>query len=128
MIRVLDAVLLTGAIAGAIYTFQIKHEAELSAKRLATLKAQIAAQDRKIALLQADWALETAPGRLEKIAKRYSEQLMLRAMESTQIIEVHELPDLRPPPSLEVDERLAEDPKALTTGGIEKLIERAIDN
>lgn len=128
MIRVLDAVLLTAAIAGAIYTFQIKHEAELSAKRVATLKAQIAAQDRKIALLQADWALETAPGRLEKIARRYSDQLMLRAMESTQIIEMHELPDLRPPPSLEVDERLAEDSKELTTGGIEQLIERAIDN
>lgn len=128
MIRVLDAVLLTAAIAGAIYTFQIKHEAELSAKRVATLKAQIAAQDRKIALLQADWALETAPGRLEKIARRYSDQLMLRAMESTQIIEMHELPGLRPPPSLEVDERLAEDSKELTTGGIEQLIERAIDN
>ena len=128
MIRVLDAVLLTAAIAGAIYTFQIKHEAELSAKRVATLKAQIAAQDRKIALLQADWALETAPGRLEKISWRYSDQLMLRAMESTQIIEMHELPDLRPPLSLEVDERLAEDSKELTTGGIEQLIERAIDN
>ena len=128
MIRVLDAALLTAAIAGAIYTFHIKHEAELSAKRLATLKAQIAAQDRKIALLWADWALETAPGRLEKIAGRYSEQLMLRAMDSTQIIEIHELPDLRPPLSVEVDERLANETAPLTTGGIEKLIERAIEN
>ena len=47
MIRITDAVLLGVAIAGAIYTFQIKHEAEMSAKQLATLKAQIAAQQRQ---------------------------------------------------------------------------------
>ena len=53
---------------------------------------------------------------------------MLRAMDSTQIIEIYELPDLRPPPSVEVDERLANETAPLTTGGIEKLIERAIEN
>ena len=103
MIRITDAVLLAGAIAGAIYTFQIKHEAEMSAKQLATLKAQIAAQQRKISLLQADWALETAPARLEALSEQFSDQLMVRPMESSQIIELDELPDLRPQEELEAD-------------------------
>ena len=132
MIRVTDAVLLIGAVAGAIYTFQIKHEAELSAKQLATLKAQIAAQQRKISLLEADWALETGPGRLETIANLYAEQLMLRPMDSSQIIEVHELPAIRPEPDADGDVREAstgaKGDKALLTGGIGDLIERATQN
>ena len=132
MIRITDAVLLIGAVAGAIYTFQIKHEAELSAKQLATLKAQIAAQQRKISLLEADWALETGPSRLETIANLYAEQLMLRPMDSSQIIEAHELPAMRPEPDADDDVREAnngdESDKSLLTGGIGDLIERATQN
>ncbi|MEP0943716.1 MAG: hypothetical protein ABJH63_13840 [Rhizobiaceae bacterium] len=132
MIRITDAVLLIGAVAGAIYTFQIKHEAELSAKQMATLKAQIAAQQRKIALLEADWALETGPGRLEVIAKKFVDQLALRPLESSQIIERHELPDIRPEPVIEDDTREAENNEQgdskLLTGGIGDLIERATQN
>ena len=132
MIRITDAVLLIGAVAGAIYTFQIKHEAELSAKQLATLKAQIAAQQRKISLLEADWALETGPGRLETIANQFADQLMLRPMDSSQIIELHELPEIRPEPELDEDIREASNgegaDKSLLTGGIGELIERATQN
>ena len=71
--RITDIVLLAAAVGGAIYTFQIKHDAELSAKKLATLKAQIAAQHRKIALLEADWALETGPAWLENISMRHGD-------------------------------------------------------
>ena len=132
MIRITDAVLLIGAVASAIYTFQIKHEAELAAKDLATLKAQIAAQERKIALLEADWALETGPGRLEVIANQFVDQLMLRPMESSQIIERHELPGIRPEPEIEDDTREADngenDNSNLLTGSIGDLIERATEN
>lgn len=128
MMRITDIALLTAAVAGAIYTFQIKHDAELSAKKLATLKAQVAAQHRKIALLEADWALETGPARLERISIRHFDQLNLRAMESTQIIDHSELPDLRPDPVVDVDERLAGDDANLTTGGIGELIEKAVKN
>lgn len=128
MIRITDAVLLAGAIAGAIYTFQIKHEAEMSAKQLATLKAQIAAQQRKISLLQADWALETAPARLEALSEQFSDQLMVRPMESSQIIELDELPDLRPQEELEADVIQAEGEAGLTTGSIDDLIKKATEN
>ncbi len=128
MIRITDAILLGVAVAGAIYTFQIKHEAELSAKELKTLKAQIAAQQRKISLLQADWALETGPSRLEAIARQFSDQLMLKPMESFQIIDSSELPDMRPPIEPEVDEQQAGEGEELTTGSIGDLIQKASEN
>ena len=128
MIRITDAVLLAVAVAGAVYTFQIKHEAELSAKELATLEAQIAAQQRKISLLEAYWALETGPARLESIAAKFSDQLMVRPIESSQIIELWELPEIRPEPEPEIDERQAGEEQPLTTGGIGELIEKAREN
>ena len=128
MIRITDAVLLGIAVAGAIYTFQIKHEAELAAKQLATLKAQIAAQQRKISLLEADWALETGPARLAAIALQFSDQLKMRPLESSQIINLSELPEFRPAPEPDVDERQAGQDAKLTTGSIGDLIEKAAEN
>ncbi|NKB51821.1 MAG: hypothetical protein GKR97_06295 [Rhizobiaceae bacterium] len=128
MIRITDAILLGVAVAGAIYTFQIKHEAELSAKELRTLKAQIGAQKRKISLLQADWALETGPSRLEAIAAQFSDQLMLKPMEAFQIIDPSELPDIRPKVEIDVDTRQAGEGEELTTGGIGDLIQKASEN
>ena len=49
-------------------------------------------------------------------------------MESSQIIDRSEFPDFRPVPVAETDERLADDDAGLTTGGIGKLIERAVEN
>ena len=128
MIRITDAILLVVAIAGAIYTYQIKHEAELSAKQVATLKAQIAARQRKISLLEADWALETRPTRLEAIAAQFAEQLMVRPIEPSQIIDHSELPDFRPIVEPEVDERQAGGDPTMTTGGIGDLIQKATEN
>ncbi|MEP1208881.1 MAG: hypothetical protein ABJM29_13960 [Rhizobiaceae bacterium] len=128
MIRITDSILLAVAIAGAIYTYQIKHEAELSAKQVATLKAQIAARQRKISLLQADWALETRPARLEAIAAQFGDQLLVRPIESSQIIDHSELPDFRPIVEPEIDERQAGGDPAMTTGSIGDLIQKATEN
>ena len=128
MIRWTDILLLTVAVGGAIYTYLIKHEAELSAKKLATVKAQIAAQKRKIDLLEADWALETGPARLEQIAHQFADQLKVRPMESSQIAAWSELPELRPLEELEVDERQAEADDGLSTGSIGDLIRKATEN
>ncbi len=124
IVRKLDVALIAVAIAGAVWTYQIKHEAELSAKRIASVKAQIAAQNRKIVLLEADWAIETSPARLEEIAKRFEKQLALRPMESMQIIDRYELPELREAPSEEEAETWAGKNDETVTGGIESLIER----
>ncbi|MEE9375506.1 MAG: hypothetical protein V3V04_04160 [Rhizobiaceae bacterium] len=128
MIRITDTALLCIAVAGAIWTYQVKHEAELSAKRLNTIKAQIAAQDRKIALLEADWAIETSPARLEQIAKKYSKQLTLHPLESSQIIDATELPGFRIDRSDEEQKVYAGENNDLTTGGIDALIEKGNGN
>ncbi len=128
MIRITDSVLMAMAAAGAIYTFQIKHEAELAAKQLDTLQAQISAQDRKIALLEADWALETAPARLERIASQFNEQLQLQPMESTQFIDISELPGLRVERGDGDQEIFAQEQDGAVTGGIGALIDKAGNN
>jgi len=96
MIRITDALLIVAAIAGAAWTYQIKHEAELSGRRLAELRSDIAAQENKITLLQAGWAIMTSPSRLEKIASNYLDDLELDQLKSTQIISLDELPPIRP--------------------------------
>jgi len=124
IVRIVDLALVAVAIAGAVWTYQIKHEAELSAKHTASIKTQIAAQNRKIVLLEADWAIETSPERLRAVSKRFQKQLALRPMESTQIIERHELPQLRDSPTDEEVETWAGKNDETATGGIEALIEK----
>ena len=114
------------AIGGAIWTFQIKHQAELSAKQLNRLRADIQRQNEKIVLLEADWAIITSPDYLEPIAKKYQEQLGLKQMESTQIISLDELPPVRVPP--EPEEMIAQGDgiDATMTGGISKSSSRSV--
>ncbi|MDD9909160.1 MAG: hypothetical protein OXR62_05650 [Ahrensia sp.] len=122
--RIIDLLLICVAIAGAVWTYQIKHEAESSANRIKSVQAQIAAQNRKIVLLEADWAIETAPGRLEGLAGRFEDQLELRRMESSQIATRDELPRLRQAPSARDGETWAARNDNTITGSIGELIER----
>lgn len=134
MKRVIDGALAVAVLVGAVWTYQIKHEAEVLSKKRAELKAEISAQERKILLLRADWALETSPKRLEILAKRYSEQLGLQPLQATQIVTTDELPALRL--DREDSERRAAasngvgdgpmgiDPRG--TGGISDLIDREL--
>jgi len=124
MIRKIDVIMVFAAIAGAVYTYQIKHEAEVSAKRLNDLRAQISAQDRKIVLLEADWALETNPVRLKKISEQYSQQLGLKRLESSQIIDLSELPGFRKDRDTDSDETYAGKTGDVVTGGIDALLEK----
>ncbi len=135
MIRLLDLTLIGAAIAGAVWTYQIKHQAELSAHKVTVLKRQIAAQNRKIALFEADWALESSPARMEQIAEKYAEQLKLKPMRSTQIIDTSELPGLREDRKAKQETVIASDddgtevkPDDTLTGGIEDLIGREGEN
>ena len=68
-------------------------------------------------MLQADRAILTGPGRLERVAKTFEKELGLVDMESTQIIKLGELPPLRPKDETEVLQVDADD-----TDGIDMLI------
>ena len=123
MIRVTDAVFIVAVIAGAVWTYQVKHDADQTARHLKSLRAQIVAEERKIALLEADWALATDPARLESIAKRYEAELGLIAADSDRIATLSELPDF----IVVEEETLAEesDGRTVITGGIASLLERS---
>ena len=128
MIRIVDTVLVAVAISGAIWTYQIKHEADQSAKRIASLHSQIKAQNRKIALLEADWAIDISPARLEKVANQFKEQLGLRELASSQIVELSELPGFRLDRDASTEEIYANENDDIVTGGIDAIIERESGN
>ncbi|MEM9733557.1 MAG: hypothetical protein AAF903_08745 [Pseudomonadota bacterium] len=121
MSRWTDLVLIAVAVGGAVWTYQTKHEAELSAKHLDSLRVQIAAQKHKIGLLEADWALATGPARLEKLAKRYEKQLGLAPMTSSQIADLSELPALRQERDDQNAPVYAGQDRSLTTGSISSI-------
>ena len=123
MIRPLDILLIGAVVAGAVWTYQTKHEAELSAARIAETKRQIAAENERIRLLEADWAIATSPERMEKLAERFAEQLKLEPLQSHQIIDRQELPPLREEQPLD-DDAYAGEIDRVTTGSIGDLIER----
>jgi len=118
MIRVTDSVLIAAAIVGAIWTYQIKHEAEQSARKLSELRSKIARQENKITLLEADWAIMTSPGRLSGLAEKFSSDLELVPLSSSQIITLGELPELRPEPAQEQMQVENGDVDFTTTGSI----------
>lgn len=124
MNRYLDGVLVLVAVAGAVWTYQIKHETESSARRIKSLKVQIAAQNRKIDLLEADWAIETGPARLESLATRFADQLGLQHMQSSQIATIEELPEIRQQPTSEETETFADNNDGTVTGSIGDLLNR----
>jgi len=150
MKRLIDLILVAAVLVGAVWTYQIKHEAEMLSKKRSSLKAQIAAQERKILLLQADWALETSPGRLAILAKRYADQLDLAPLASTQIATVEELPAMRQErddsrdetrtankdqtsgqtsgPTSVADGRVVPNSRALSGGGIDQVVTGGISD
>ena len=95
MIKASDIVLTGLMIAAAVWTFQIKHEAELSSDKVADLQHKIDRENDKIDLLEADWAVLTQPNHLQNVAKKFANELPLQQLEVDQIITPNDLPPLR---------------------------------
>ena len=129
MIRISDGLLIIAVVVGAVWTYQIKHEAEVSAREVAKLRSEIAAQENKIVLLEADWAILTSPGRLEKVARDFGDELKLQRIQSSQIATFAELPPLRERPV--VEDMQADGDNTIDhqtrTGGIGSLILKNLD-
>ena len=124
MIRLRELVLILVVVAGAVWTFQIKHDAEESARQLSQLNRDIAEAANKIVLLEADWEILTGPARLQGVATAFEAQLGLKPLTPSQIVTLEELPPIRQAPSAEVLEAGQLD-RTIITGGIEKLILQA---
>lgn len=123
MNRLIDIVLVLAVILGAIWTFQIKHQAEVTARELASVNRQIDSQRHKIALLKADWEILTGPARLDRVAGIFAGRLDLVPLDPSQIVSLDELPPLRPVPPVGEAETTAS-VETPGQGGIEALLNR----
>ncbi|WP_018688432.1 cell division protein FtsL [Ahrensia kielensis] len=94
MMRWINLLFLGLVIAAATWTYQVKHEAEVKLTEIRELQNKIALERETIELLKADWAFLSHPARLEKLAKRYEQELGLQVTEADQIISADELPDV----------------------------------
>ncbi|MEZ5870673.1 MAG: hypothetical protein R3D32_02280 [Nitratireductor sp.] len=93
MFRTLDVVMIAALVAGAAWTFKVKHDSRIALERVAKLEHRLRLEQEAIDILNADWSLLTSPERLEKLAERYREQLDLVPTEPSAIGRIGEIPD-----------------------------------
>lgn len=95
MLRTLNLVLIGLLVAGAGWTFIVKHNAEEAHERVDGLERQIANEREEIDLLRADWALLSSPTRLEQLVARYNDELGLKNLDATQLVGFDQLPAMK---------------------------------
>lgn len=96
MLRTLDIVMIGALIAGAGWTFKVKHDAEQAVARVETLETRIRLEREAIEILKADWSLLTSPERLEALIERYKDELMLEHAQPRQIVTFDKIPEKQP--------------------------------
>jgi hypothetical protein len=116
MVRTLDIVMIAMLIAGAGYTFKVKHDAEQAVARVESLETRIRLEREAIDILKADWSLLTSPDRLEALVARHREELGLEPLSPRQIVTIDKVPQ-RQPDLLPIDgEGTVEDGRAADSG------------
>ncbi len=96
MVRTLDIVMIAMLIAGAGYTFKVKHDAEEAVARVESLETRIRLEREAIDILKADWSLLTSPDRLEALIARHREELGLEPLSPRQIVTLDKIPQKQP--------------------------------
>ena len=91
MIRILNLLLLVGAIALSIGLYDVKYRAQRAEKQADKLENQIAREKEAIKVLRAEWAHLNEPDRLQALAKRYTD---LRPVSPGQIGKFEDVPML----------------------------------
>ncbi len=90
--RIVNLVLILAMIAGAVVTYNLKHEAEKAAARVSRLHAAIAKEREAIAYLRAEWSVLSQPGRLQELVTRYQEHFRLEPFSANQVATLEEIP------------------------------------
>lgn len=112
MLRTLDILLIGVMTVAATITYSIKHRAEVKLEEVRKIEAEIRLEHDTIDLLRADWALLTQPARIDKLVKRYANELQLQPTESTQLSQAQEVPKLKAdltPEEIEAGEKAREE-------------------
>ena len=89
MIRILNLLLLVGAVGLSIGLYDVKYRAQRAERQADKLERQIASEKEAIKVLRAEWAHLNEPDRLQALAKRYTD---LRPVSPGQIGKFEDIP------------------------------------
>ena len=92
MTRYLNIFLVIGVLAAAATVYDMKHDAERAAERVANLQQRIDEEREQLKLLRAEWSLLNDPGRLQRLVERYNDHLNLQPLEVGQITRIEDVP------------------------------------
>lgn len=100
MIRPLTFVTAMMMLGSGAWMFVVKHRAEQLDHRIGTVTAQIRSSEQRIRVLRAEWALETDPNRLQRLAALFLPRL--QPMKPDQLVTMQELAARLPVPGAAV--------------------------
>ena len=112
MRRIFNVVLLGLMIATAVITYNLKHEAEVVANRVARLHANIGKEREEISLLKTAWSLLSQPSRLQALVEKYKDHFQLEPFSASQVATLDQIPK-RPETPPPVATTLASAPEAV---------------
>ncbi|MBN9021756.1 MAG: hypothetical protein J0H08_06635 [Rhizobiales bacterium] len=90
--RLFNLFVVLAMIAAAVITYNLKHDTEAAATRVARLNSTIAREREAIALLKAEWSTLSQPGRLQQLVTRYDEYFQLEPFSAAQVATLDEIP------------------------------------
>ena len=90
--RIVNVALVLAMIGGAVITYNLKHETEKAASRVARLHSGIAKEREAIAYLKAEWSMLSQPGRLQQLIARYQDHFRLEPFSASQVATLDEIP------------------------------------
>ncbi|OYV24665.1 MAG: hypothetical protein B7W99_01110 [Rhodospirillales bacterium 20-58-10] len=95
MIRPLTLLTMILAAVSGAYMFAVKHRAQVLDNQLASVAQQTRLDQERIRVLQAQWALETAPPRVKQLAAQFTD---LQPLKPSQLMTEATLATVLPPP------------------------------
>jgi len=90
--RYVNLVLVIGVLAAAATVYDMKHDAERAAERVAELQRKIEEERERLQILRAEWSLLNDPARLQRLVERYNEHLNLQPLSVEQITRIDDVP------------------------------------
>lgn len=92
MSRIVNLVLLTVMLIGAVVTYDMKLRAEKAAERVVRLENEVEEQKNAVQLLRAELSMLVQPGRLQALVEHHANHFKLEAFTPSQYATVEEIP------------------------------------
>jgi hypothetical protein len=90
ILRFINIVVIGALVFAAAYVYRIKFESTVQAEHLAKLRSEVRKESDRIAALRAEWGTLDSPGRIEALAKRFTQ---LKLIAPTQFDALDRLPE-----------------------------------